>query len=100
MMSAAQIKWGLHPMDWPVPPHRLPSWWQFRQRRVLADLEAVFGPLDNAALLRWWRECRKGQSVYEDAGSYFQRCYDAMCGLATEEPLTYGEAAQALALKP
>lgn len=93
---SANERWGEHPMEWPLPPHSRPRWWQFRTRRTLADLEAVFGHLDNAALRRWWVELRKGQSVYEDAGGYLLRCYEAMAGREVEEPYTYEDAATAI----
>jgi len=86
---AAMERWDVHPMDWPTPPFKLPRWWQFRARRIVADLEAVFGPIDDAALARFWQQRRLGQSVYEDVGGYLWRCYCAMCGLPIEEPYPY-----------
>lgn len=93
---AARHTWGQHPLSWPVPPRCRPHWWQFRMRRKLERLEAVFGPLDDAALARWWREVERGQSVHEDAGGYFRRCYMGMLGAPVEEILTYDQANEAL----
>lgn len=83
---AAQT-WGAHPMGWPVPPRRMPTWWQ--SRRSLRLLQAVFGELCQADIDRFWVESRKGQSVYEDAGGGMLRCYRALVGLPTEESYTY-----------
>lgn len=95
---AAIEHWGeAHPAQWPVPPHRRPSWWQFRQKALLSDLETVFGSLNDDALFRYWRERRKGQDIYEDAGGYLWRCYAAMAGFAVAPPYTYAQAADDLA---
>lgn len=96
LLSAAERTWGTHPMDWPDTPHYRPRWWQFRAKRLLREMEQVFGPIDDAAMLRFWRERRKGQSAYEDAGGYLERCYIAMLGGDVQEPLTYADAADAL----
>lgn len=88
----ARSTWGDHPISWPHPPRSKPRWWQFRERKRLAQMEYVFGVLDAAALRRYWYEVRKGQSVYEDAGGYMLRCYQAMMGYPVDEPYTYSRA--------
>lgn len=85
----AELTWGPHPFSWPCPPEKRPRWWQRKAVQRLRELEAVFGHLDDNALQRYWQEARKGQSVYEDAGGYMIRCYEAMIGKQTDEPTPY-----------
>ena len=85
----ASKKWGDHPASWPRPPREMPRWWQFRVKRRLRGLESVFGPIDAAALDRYWQEVRKGQSIYEDAGGAMLRCYAAMIGERVDWPYPY-----------
>ncbi len=91
----AQARWGEHPLWWPVPPRKMPRWWQFSARKKIADLTTVFGSLDQNALDRFWAEIQKGQSIYEDAGGYALRSYRAMAGERVEEPYTYQQSSSA-----
>ncbi len=86
-LKAAAKAWGAHPIGWPSPPLRRPLWWQFRERRRLYSLEAMFDRLSDEALSRYWAQVVLGQSVYEDAGGFLMRCYRAMLDLPVEEPV-------------
>jgi hypothetical protein len=92
--------------DYPCLPHQLPRWWQFQARKRLKKLNAALAlfnlpPVEQAMCNRFWSESSKGQSVYEDAGGYFMRCWYAAFGLPTEDPYTYKQAiAEALERKP
>lgn len=93
MQDRAVSKWNAeHPLYWPTPPRQMPKWFQFKKRIELRDMEEVFGHIDQPALNRFWSEMGKGQSVYEDAGSYMLRCYEALAGFPIEEPYTYAQA--------
>lgn len=92
-LDLAAKRWGWHPMHWPVPARSQPKIWQFSAVRYDRELREVFGAFNRD---EFWRECRSGQSVYEDAGGYMLRCYKAMIGLPVEEPYTYAQAIRAL----
>lgn len=89
--NIAEFLWGEHPINWPTPCQ--PRWWQFRQKRKMYEMQGVFGPLKTSNIEAFWRERRKGQSIYEDCGGYLLRCYRAMVGLPVEEAYTYDDAA-------
>ncbi len=76
-------------MWWPTPPRVKPRWWHFKAKRLETDLSKVFGQISDEQRDAYWREIRKGQSVYEDAGGFVMRAYRAMAGLPVEEPYTY-----------
>lgn len=93
MQDRAVYQWGeAHPISWPRPPRKIPSWFNFCGRAEIRNMEAVFGDIDQTALDRFWAEMAKGQSVYEDAGGYMLRCYEALAGFPTQEPYTYAQA--------
>lgn len=98
MLADAEVKFG-HPANWPVPPSRVPRWYEFRRRRHLREVVACFGPLSPGDLDAFYGELHKGQSVYEDAGGYLLRCYRALVALSVEEPYTYQQAAADLIAK-
>ncbi|CDX26923.1 hypothetical protein MPL3356_60620 [Mesorhizobium plurifarium] len=95
-LQVAEKMWGRHPYTWPRPPQRRPRWWQFRERRNLARLEAMFDHLSDEALGRYYQQVRLGQSVYEDAGGYLLRCYRAMLGLPVELPTSEADVIEGL----
>lgn len=83
--------------DYPVLWRYAPKWWEFKKSRFerrLADGFKMFGlpPITQEMRDMYWREVRKGQSVYEDAGGYMLRCWLVALGADCEEPYTYSEA--------
>lgn len=93
MEDRANHKWNAtHPLEWPIPPRKMPRWYNFIKMARLREMEDVFGHIDQAALDRFWAESAKGQSVYEDAGGYMIRCYEGLMGFETVEPYTYPKA--------
>jgi hypothetical protein len=96
-IELAELTWGPHPLDWPMPPPKRPHFWNRQSLARLRDLEGIFGHLSNEALQRYWQEVAKGQSVYEDCGGYLLRCYRAMCGLEIDEPLSLEDAVRMIA---
>lgn len=88
-LTRAELAWGRHPWGWDRPPYEMPRWWQFMRRIDLRAFEAVFGPIDDAALDRFWTQYFLGQSIHEDAGGALLRCYRAMLGLPVGEVVTY-----------
>ena len=90
-IELAEATWGPHPLDWPMPPPKRPSFWHIQTVKRLRDLEGIFGHLSNEALQRYWNEVSKGQSVYEDCGGYLLRCYRAMLGMPVEDPTTHAD---------
>lgn len=91
LFDIAANTWGPHPLDWPMPPPKRPPFWHRDSVKRLKALEDVFGHLDNDALQRYWNEVSKGQSVYEDCGSYLERCYRTMLGMLVEEPVSHAD---------
>jgi hypothetical protein len=83
--------------DYPCLPRKMPHWWQFKAQRQMKKLDMAFALFDLSPVTqemcdRFWAESSKGQSVYEDAGGYFMRCWHAAFGLATDDPYTYTRA--------
>ncbi len=78
-------RWG-HPARWPTPNVRAPKWLNFRSRKrereLLAGIEQATGLTEVTQEMRdlFWKELRKGQDVYEDAGGFFWRAYSVMLG--------------------
>lgn len=91
-IELAERTWGPHPANWPRPPLKRPRFWQRQSVKKIRELEAVFGRLSNESLQRYYEEAERGQSVYEDCGGYFLRCYRAMIGESVIVPYTYQQA--------
>lgn len=75
-----------HPMNWPKPSRRPPTWWERtwsrdwrREEEKLADF---FGEITQDMRDRFFAE--PSQSPYEDAGDAMLRRYRAMLGLPVE----------------
>lgn len=76
---------------WPTIPMYRPAWWQWRVRRLelrINDALATVGrgPVTEYMRRAYWREVRRGQGIYEDAGGYSWRCYAVMLGLDVDAP--------------
>lgn len=83
--------------EFPVLRQTPARWWQWKELRYewrLDEALEAFGLPRITQEMRdaYWREVRKGQSVYEDAGGYLWRCWRAAFGLPVEEPYTYKQA--------
>lgn len=95
MEHMANWKWNAtHPSEWPVPPRKMPRWFNTVGWMAIRDMEEVFGIINQSDLDRFWTTRSHGQSVNEDAGGYLMRCYLALSGAGVEEPYTYGQAVQ------
>lgn len=98
-LEVLEQRWG-HPTQWPSPCERPPFWHQRRLRKRERDLVAGIKEATGLTKItlemrkKYWRELRKGQDVYEDAGGFFWRAYAVMLGFRSAEPVYgYSEAA-------
>lgn len=71
---------------WPVPMERAPRFWEYRKSRREVPIHQALryigaDPLTQEMRDRFYRQVRIGQDVYEDAGGYVWRCWQAMLGL-------------------
>lgn len=75
-----------HPMNWPKPSRRPPTWWEKiwngKWREEEFRLADFFGEITQDMRDRFFAE--PGQSPYEDAGGAMLRRYRAMLGLPVE----------------
>lgn len=89
---AAMLAYGRHPSDWPFPCEIKPRFWQRKGRSMDREVTKVFGRFDEADRRAFWKEIRKGQGIYEDAGGFLLRAYRAFVNLPVEPPYTLDEA--------
>lgn len=72
--------------DWPHPFRRPPRFWQrkavARERRLNdALVRQGYSPVTQEMRDRFYEQVSIGQDIYEDAGGYVWRCWQAMLGL-------------------
>ena len=87
LLAVADMTWGPHPLDWLPPLKRPPRWWQTWLKWHETEFNLVFGmfcDIDQEARDAFYAEQARGQSAYEDAGGFRQRCYRAMLGLPVD----------------
>lgn len=98
--SVFEQEWG-HPARWPSPSERPPSFFSFRakkrEREMISTITKATGFTKITDEMRrlYWRELRKGQDVYEDAGGYFERAYMVMLGYRQPDNVRTHESAAA-----